>query len=98
MSSTASANTVPLEPKVVIVNEVHDAAEDDTDHVESKSKDLGLQELQKGIVKASQPIIQLFDSALKARKDKSSMDPNFFAIFIGRRCYLSGACLISYIS
>ena len=31
---------------------------------ESKSKDLGLQELQKGIVKASQPIIQLFDSAL----------------------------------
>ena len=43
---------------------------------EPKSKDLGLQELQKGIVKASQPIIQLFDSALKARKDKSSMDPN----------------------
>ena len=196
MSSTAGANTVPLEPNVVIANEVHDAAEaDDTDHVEfdldelkeqlgidsileklndlaakfcgdksrteysgseaqnsksssetaegvfdpsaavvshevastnepqrvddacskgamdsklkdlyekyktpanckylcvpkvnlelwhdlskeSKSKDLGLQELQKGIVKASQPIIQLFDSALKARKDKSSMDPN----------------------
>ena len=43
---------------------------------ESKSKDLSLQELQKGIVKASQPIIQLSDSALKARKDKSSMDPN----------------------
>ena len=43
---------------------------------ESKSKALGLQELQKGIVKVSQPIIQLFDSALKARKDKSSMDPN----------------------
>ena len=43
---------------------------------EPKSKDLSLQELQKGIVKASQPIIQLFDSALKARKDKSSMDPN----------------------
>ena len=43
---------------------------------ESKSKDLGLQELQKGIVKASQPIIQLFDSALKAGKDKPSMDPN----------------------
>ena len=43
---------------------------------ESKSKDLGLQELQKGIFKASQPIIQMFDSALKARKDKSSMDPN----------------------
>ena len=43
---------------------------------EPKSNDLGLQELQKGIVKASQPIIQLFDSALRARKDKSSMDPN----------------------
>ena len=43
---------------------------------ESKSKDLGLQELQKGIAKASQPIIQLFDSALKACKEKSSMDPN----------------------
>ena len=43
---------------------------------ESKSKELGLQELQKGIVKALQPIIQLFDSALKARKDESSMDPN----------------------
>ena len=43
---------------------------------EPKSEDLGLQELKKGIVKASQPIIQLFDSALKARKDKSSMDPN----------------------
>ena len=46
---------------------------------ESKSKDLGLQELQKGIVKESQPIIQLFDSALSARKDKSSMDSNVFA-------------------
>ena len=35
MSSTAGANTVPLEPNVVIANEVHDAAEaDDTDHVE----------------------------------------------------------------
>ena len=43
---------------------------------ESKSKDLGLKELQIGIVKASQPIIRLFDSALKARKDKSSIDPN----------------------
>ena len=41
---------------------------------ESKFKDLGLQELQKGIVKAQQPIIQLFDSPLKARKERSS-DP-----------------------
>ena len=35
MSSTTSVNTVPLEPNVVIANEVLDAAEtDDTDHVE----------------------------------------------------------------
>ena len=43
---------------------------------ESKFKDLGLQELQKSIVKAQQPIIQLFDSPLKARKERSSMGPN----------------------
>ena len=43
---------------------------------ESKSKDLGLQELQKGIIKASKSIIQLFDSALKDCKDKSSINPN----------------------
>ena len=35
MSSPASAKTVPLEPNVLIANEVHDAVEvDDTDHVE----------------------------------------------------------------
>ena len=35
MSSPAKANTAPLEPNVVIANEVHDAVEvDDTDHVE----------------------------------------------------------------
>ena len=35
MSSTTGANTVPLEPNVVIANEVHDAVEaDDKDHVE----------------------------------------------------------------
>ena len=35
MYSPASANTAPLEPNVVIANEVHDAVEvDDTDHVE----------------------------------------------------------------
>ena len=57
-------------PKVNLDELWHDLSK------ESKSKDLGLQEIQKGIVKASQPIIQLSDSALKARKDKSSMDPN----------------------
>ena len=34
---------------------------------ESKSKDLGLQELQKGIVKASQPIIQALSAVTKCR-------------------------------
>ena len=35
MSSPAKANTAPLEPNVVIANEVHDVVEvDDTDHVE----------------------------------------------------------------
>ena len=43
---------------------------------EAKNKDLGLQEVQKGVVKATQPIIQLFDIALKARKDKSMIDSN----------------------
>ena len=43
---------------------------------EPKSKDLNLRELPKGIAKGSQPILQLFDSALKARKDKSLMDPD----------------------
>ena len=65
---------------------------------ESKSKDLGLddEELQKGFVKASQPIIQLYDSALKARKYKSSMDPNVLqplladaVTFLGRASFLT---------
>ena len=35
MSPPASAKTVPLEPNVLISNEVHDAVEvDETDHVE----------------------------------------------------------------
>ena len=35
MSSTTDANTIPLEPNVVIANEVHDAVgADDTDQVE----------------------------------------------------------------
>ena len=35
---------------------------------------VGLQEVQKGVVKATQPIIQLFEIALKARKVKSMID------------------------
>ena len=41
MSLRTSANTVPLEPNVVIANEVHDMAEaDDTDHVEFDLEEL----------------------------------------------------------
>ena len=41
MSSTTGANTVPLEPNVMIANEGHEAAEaDDTDHVESDLDEL----------------------------------------------------------
>ena len=56
---------------------------------EPKSKALSLQELQKGIVQAYQPIIQLFDSALKARKAKSSKDPDVLLPLLTD----AGACL-----
>ena len=66
----------PANCKYLCVPKVNSELWHDLSKKESKSKDLGLQKLQKGIVKASQPIIQMFDSALTARKDKSSMDPN----------------------
>ena len=41
ISTTTGANTTPLEPNVVIANEVHDAAgADDTDHVEFELDEL----------------------------------------------------------
>ena len=44
MSSIAGANTVPLEPNVVIANEAHDAAvADDADHVEFDLNELNEQ-------------------------------------------------------
>ena len=63
---------------------------------ELKSNDLDLLELQKGITKASQPILQLFDSALKAHKDKSLMDRDVLlplltdaVIFLGYASFLT---------
>ena len=63
---------------------------------ESKSKDLGLQELQKGIVKAAQPVIQLFELAFKARNEKTPTDPNSFlpmladaTTFLGHASFLT---------
>ena len=58
---------------------------------ESKSKDRGLQEPQKGIVKASQPIIQMFDSALKALMDPSVLLPLLAdaVTFLGHESFLT---------
>ena len=63
---------------------------------ELKSNELDLQELQKGTTKASQSILQLFDSALKAHKDKSSMDLDVLlplltdvVIFLGYASFLT---------
>ena len=65
MSSTTGANTVPLEPNVVIANEVHDAAEDDTDHVEFDLDELKEQLRIDGILQ------KLSDLAAKFCGDKS---------------------------
>ena len=64
---------------------------------ESEFKDLDLQELQKGIVKAQQPIIQLFDSSLKARKERSSMEPNgLLPLLADTDTFLGHASFITY--
>ena len=57
---------------------------------ESKSKDLGLQELQKGIVKASWPIIQLFHSALKLVKTSLQWIPMLCYLYWQRLLPFSG--------
>lgn len=48
----------------------------------TKTKDLGLQEIQKNLVKSAQPMIQLLDMALKAQKDKKSIEPNKIMSFV----------------
>ena len=39
----------------------------------TKSKDLGIQEVQKNIVKSAQPLVQLFDSVLVAQNESGKM-------------------------
>jgi hypothetical protein len=63
---------------------------------ESKNRDLGMQELQKSVVKAAQPILQLFNSALKAKQDRSNIDPMVLlpmladaVTFLGHASYLT---------
>ncbi|XP_068725533.1 uncharacterized protein [Montipora capricornis] len=44
----------------------------------SKTKDLGLQEVQRGIVKATQPILTLLEDALVALKVQEKIEPSTF--------------------
>ena len=40
----------------------------------TKSKDLGLQEIQKNLVKSAQPMIQLLDTVLKLQVEQTPVD------------------------
>ena len=40
----------------------------------TKSKDLGLQEIQKNLVKSAQPMIQLLDAVLKLQVEQTPVD------------------------
>ena len=68
MSSTTGANTVPLEPNVVIANDVHDTVEDDTDHEEFDLDELKEQLGIDGILE------KLSDLAAKFCGEKSRTD------------------------
>ena len=41
----------------------------------TKTRDLGLQELQKNIIKSAQPILLLFDTVVKAKAEKKAIQP-----------------------
>jgi hypothetical protein len=63
---------------------------------ESKNRHLGMQELQKSIVKAAQPILQLFNYTFKAKQERSNIDPMLFlpmladaVTFLGHASYLT---------
>ena len=42
----------------------------------TKSKDLGIQKVQKNIVKSAQPLVQLFDSVLVAQNERKMLQPS----------------------
>ena len=46
-----------------------------------KSKDLGIQEVQKNMVKSAQPLVQLFDSVLVAQNERKMLQPSEFQRF-----------------
>ena len=41
----------------------------------TKTRDLGLQEVQKNIIKSAQPMLLLFDTVLKAKEEKKAIQP-----------------------
>ena len=49
----------------------------------AKSKDLGIQEVQKNIVKSAQPLVQLFDSVLVAQNERKMLQPSEILPVIG---------------
>ena len=57
-----------------------------------------MQEQQKSMVKAAQPVLQLFNSTLKANQEKSTIDPMLFlpmipyaVTFLGHSSYLTSS-------
>ena len=49
----------------------------------TKSKDLGILEVQKNIVKSAQPLVQLFDSVLVAQNERKMLQPSEILPVIG---------------
>ena len=49
----------------------------------TKSKDVGMQEVQKNIVKSAQPLVQLFDSVLVAQSERKMLQPSEILPVIG---------------
>lgn len=51
----------------------------------TKSKDLGIQEVQKNIVKSAQRLVHLFDSVLVAQNERKMLQPSEILLVIGHR-------------
>ena len=49
----------------------------------TNSKDLGIQEVQKNIIKSSQPLVRLFDSVLVAQNERKVLQPSEILPVIG---------------
>ena len=65
----------------------------------TKTKDLGLQEIQRNLVKSAQPTVQLYDSVLKAQMEKKMLQPSVILPMIADAiAFLGHACFIFYLS